>query len=189
MAKNDEYSLPHKGMVLIASPDLLDPNFKRSVVLLCEHNSEGSFGLILNKPLNIKISDAVEDLADWDLPLNIGGPVQNNTIHVLHRRGDLISDSLEIDDGVFWGGNYEEIQSLVNTGQINAEEFRFFLGYSGWGVGQLEDEMQEDSWYQSSITNDLAFNTLPEKMWSNVLRRKGGDYAIIANTPEDVRLN
>ncbi len=185
----DENMIPKKGMLLIASPDLLDPNFKRSVVLICEHGQEGSFGLILNKPLNIKISDAVEDLADWDLPLNVGGPVQNNTIHVLHRRGDLISDSVEVYDGVYWGGNYEEIQSLVNTNQLNTDDFKFFLGYSGWGVGQLEDEMKEDSWYQASAHKEMVFSNVPEKMWSQVLRRKGGDYAIIANTPEDVRLN
>jgi len=185
----DEILKPEKGMLLVASPDLLDPNFKRSVVLLCEHGQDGSFGLIINKPLNIKISDAVEDLADWDMPLNVGGPVQNNTIHVLHSRGDLISESVNIQDGVYWGGNYEQIQSLINTGQINTEDFRFFLGYSGWGVGQLEDEMYEDSWYQASVDHNLVFNTLPEKMWANVLRKKGGDYAIIANTPEDVRLN
>ncbi|NTW48385.1 MAG: YqgE/AlgH family protein [Chlorobiales bacterium] len=185
----DDYAPPKKGVLLIAAAHLIDPNFKRSVVLLCEHGDDGTFGLILNKPLDLTLGEAVEELEEWDVPLYVGGPVQPNTVHVLHKRGDLITDAMEVAPGVFWGGDFETIKALFNTNQVMRDEFRFFLGYSGWGSGQLMDEISQDSWYQAEALADLVFSPVNDRMWSRALRTKGGDYAIIANTPEDPRMN
>lgn len=185
----DDYAQPKRGVLLIAATNLLDPNFKRSVVLLCEHGEEGTFGLILNKQLEITLGEAIEELEDWRVPLYVGGPVQPNTVHVLHKRGDLVNDSIEVVPGVFWGGDFETIKKLFETHQVTEEEFRFFLGYSGWGAGQLSDEISQDSWYQADATAEQVFSPVYDRMWSRALRAKGGDYAIIANTPEDPRMN
>jgi len=185
----DDYASPKRGILLIAGAHLIDPNFKRSVVLLCEHNEEGTFGLILNKPLDLNISEAIEDIEDLGMTLNAGGPVQPNTVHVLHRLGDEVEDAIEVADGVYWGGNYETIRSMINTRHANSDDFRFFLGYAGWGPGQLQQEIEQDSWYQTEARAQVIFNPVYDRMWARALRAKGGDYAIIANTPEDPRLN
>jgi putative transcriptional regulator len=177
------------GKLLIANAHLEDQNFKRSVILICEHSDDGTFGLALNRPLELSVNEVIEDLDDWNAPLYLGGPVQPNTIHVLHRLGDKIEGSTEIVDGVFWGGDYDEIRRLIELKAATADDFRFFLGYSGWGAGQLNDELQGGSWYLSQATEKAVFNDPHDKLWSRALRAKGGEFAIIANFPEDPRLN
>lgn len=188
MPKAKEFEIT-KGTLLIANAMLQDPNFKRTVVLVCEHNENGTFGLILNRPLELRLEDVIEDFGEWDAPLWLGGPVQTNTLHVIHRLGDRIEGSQEVIDGVFWGGDYEEIRELVRLKTVTSDELKFFLGYSGWGPGQLNDEMRSGSWYLSKATVQTVFTEPPEKLWGRVLRAKGGDYAYIANFPEDPRLN
>ncbi|MCS7013669.1 MAG: YqgE/AlgH family protein [Chloroherpetonaceae bacterium] len=188
MPKAKEFEIT-KGTLLIANAMLQDPNFKRTVVLVCEHNENGTFGLILNRPLDLRLEDVIEDFGEWDAPLWLGGPVQTNTLHVIHRLGDRIEGSQEVIDGVFWGGDYEEIRELVRLKTVSTAELKFFLGYSGWGPGQLDDEMRSGSWYLSKATAQTVFTEPPEKLWGRVLRAKGGDYAYIANFPEDPRLN
>lgn len=180
---------PQAGTLLIANVELRDPNFRRSVVLLCEHNERGSFGLILNRPLELGIADVMEDYMGENFPLHWGGPVQTNTLHVLHRYGDIIGDCAEVADGVYWGGDYEQIKSLLATRQIDPSGIKFYLGYSGWGEGQLDDEMQGNSWYLAPADARTVFEEDAERMWSRVLRRKGGDYAIVATFPQDPQLN
>lgn len=180
---------PQVGTLLIANAELRDPNFRRSVVLLCEHNDHGSFGLILNRPLELGLADVMEDYDGENLRLNWGGPVQTNTLHVLHRYGALVGDCAEVAEGVYWGGDYERIKSLLATRQVDPSGFKFYLGYSGWGEGQLDDEMQGNSWYLAPADAHTVFEEDYERMWSRVLRRKGGDYAIVATFPQDPQLN
>ncbi|KER10353.1 MAG: hypothetical protein HY22_05645 [[Candidatus Thermochlorobacteriaceae] bacterium GBChlB] len=180
---------PSKGKLLIANAHLEDQNFRRSVVLICEHGENGTFGLTLNRQLELTVNEVIDDLDDWNAPLYLGGPVQPNTIHVLHKLGDKIEGSTEIVEGVFWGGNYEEIRRLIEVRAATPNDFKFFLGYSGWGAGQLSDEMQGGSWYLSQATKTAVFDDPHDKLWSRALRAKGGEFAIIANFPEDPRLN
>ncbi len=184
-----EHETLRTGILLIANADLQDRNFRRTVVLLCEHNDSGTFGLILNRPLELTMKEIVDDYTGDNLPLYWGGPVQPNTIHVLHRYGNLVSDCTEIADGVYWGGDFEQIQSLINTRQVDSQGFKFFLGYSGWGEGQLAYEMQVHSWYLFPADAHIVFEEDAARMWSRVLRKKGGDYAIVAMFPQDPQLN
>lgn len=180
---------PAKGDLLISEPFLPDPNFERTVVLLCEHNDEGSFGFVLNKPSLLKYCDVMED-SSCDEILYVGGPVEQDTMHILHTSGELLEGSIDLGDGIFWGGNFEQLQIMINNRQIDPVALRFFLGYSGWSAGQLEMELKEKTWIISNrARKDQVFYTEPEKLWKNVLNEMGGKFKIISNYPIDPRLN
>ena len=181
--------IPEKGKILISEPLLGDYYFKRSVVLLAEHNEDGSFGLIMNKPLNARFNDIVKDFPDFDTRVFLGGPVQNNNLFFVHSKGDVIDDSQEIIRGLFWGGNLEQIKEMMKLNQINKEEIRFYVGYSGWGSNQLEDELKRNSWLVSDIELDVLLNTHPDRLWDRVLRDLGSKYSHWKNFPSDPGLN
>ncbi len=180
--------IPNAGKVLIAEPFLGDPNFERSVVLICEHNKEGSFGLVLNNVSKNTIADVVDDIY-VEFPLFIGGPVEQNTLHFVHRLGHLIEDSIDLGNGIFWSGDFESIKSLLSIGTIKSEDIRFFIGYSGWGAGQLGNELAQNTWFVSDINSDVLFEEYTNQFWRTVLKRMGGDYKVLANYPVDPRLN
>jgi putative transcriptional regulator len=176
------------GKVIVAEPFLGDPNFERSVVLVCEHNDEGSFGLVLNNVSKNTIGDVIDDIY-VDFPLFIGGPVEQNTLHFVHRLGHLIEDSIDLGNGIFWSGDFESVKSLLNIGSIKSEDIRFFIGYSGWGAGQLNNELAQNTWIISDINADLLFEEYTPQFWRTILKRMGGDYKILSNYPVDPRLN
>lgn len=180
---------PEKGSFLISEPFLPDPNFERTVVLLCEHNVEGSFGFVLNKVSTVKLDDIIEDINDFGQEVFVGGPVQQDTLHFIHK-ADYLEGGIEINDGLYWGGNFEQLLVLIDTKQINKEDFRFFIGYSGWGAGQLVEELEANSWIVApNATSDLVFNENDESLWKTVLNKLGGRYSIYSNYPTDPRLN
>jgi putative transcriptional regulator len=180
---------PEKGKLLISEPFLPDPNFERTIILLCENNSEGSFGFVLNKPSLANVSDVMDDIKDYDTPAMVGGPVQQDTLHYLHRYPG-IDDAVEILDGVFWGGNFERVLFLLDSKQLPHKDIRFFLGYSGWSAGQLEEELDQDSWIVSDqASEELIFDTEPDAMWKKTLKIMGGRFSIYSNYPKDPRLN
>ena len=180
---------PAAGVVLIAPPMMQDPNFRRTVILLCEHGVDGSFGLILNKAISMQLADVVEDMAQYTGPLSVGGPVQPDTLHVLHRFGQKIGDAVQINNNLFWGGDFDEIQNIVRTQQTSQEDIRFFLGYAGWSPGQLDAEIEQDGWIVTPAQNSFVFEDDPDNLWKNVLRKMGGEYALLSNFPEDPRMN
>ncbi|QXD16620.1 YqgE/AlgH family protein [Rhodocaloribacter litoris] len=182
-------SRPTTGTLLIAPPLMEDPNFRRTVVLLCEHGEEGSFGLILNRPLTLHLQDVLDDVLDYDTPLSLGGPVQPNTLHFLHRFGERIPGAVPVLEDVYWGGDFEALKHLLTGERVTGEALRFFLGYAGWSPGQLEEEIEQGGWFLSPASGDVVFAEVPERLWRAVLRRKGGEYAILANFPDDPRLN
>lgn len=181
---------PAKGDLLISEPFLPDPNFERSVILLCEHNEEGSLGFVLNKPTEHQLSDVLEESASFQKTLYQGGPVQLNTLHFIHRAPDLIPDGNAVKEDIFWGGDYEQLLSLMNTRQLAPRDIRFFVGYSGWSPGQLEEELQEDSWfvYKQTSSRDV-FDASAADLWRKVLKNMGGKYRMFSNYPTDPRLN
>jgi putative transcriptional regulator len=187
MADSDIVPVP--GVLLVAPPMMLDPNFRRSVVLLCEHSPEGSFGLILNRPLALALSEVLDGLHQGDAPLSLGGPVQQNTLHFLHRHGDLVSDAIPIFDGVHWGGDFEAIKVLVQAEAASPQNLRFFLGYAGWSPGQLEEEIEAGGWFLAYADDVLVFPEEPDTLWRTVLRRMGGEYALLSNFPDDPQMN
>ena len=180
---------PEKGRLLISEPFLPDPNFERTIILLCENNSEGSFGFVLNKPSLANVSDVMDDIKDFDVPAMVGGPVQQDTLHYLHRVQGL-EDSVEILEGIYWGGNFEKLLFMLETKQMAHKDIKFFLGYSGWSAGQLEVELEQDSWIVSDqAKEELIFDTAPESMWKKTLTIMGGRFSVYSNYPKDPRLN
>lgn len=182
-------AIPESGKLLVAEPFMEDPHFKGSVVFLCEHKKEGSFGLILNKPTEMKVHEVVDDFPVVANQIYYGGPVQPNTLHFLHRRGDLIPKSTEVSDGIYWGGDFEKLIFLLDTGQVASSEIKFFFGYSGWEEGQLAKEIGENSWYVGESNADYLFDEEPKQLWRTVLRDMGDRYRIIANFPENPSFN
>jgi putative transcriptional regulator len=180
---------PEKGRLLVSEPFLPDPNFERTVVLLCEHNEEGSFGFVLNKPSILKVNEIMEDLAELDNLVYVGGPVQQDTLHFIHRNA-VLENAVEIVDKIYWGGAFENLMLLHETRQIKATDVRFFVGYSGWGPGQLESELEQDSWIVCDyVTGQLLFDTGPDIMWRKALENMGGRFSMYSNYPVDPRLN
>lgn len=180
--------IPNPGKILIAEPFLGDSNFERSVVIICEHSEQGTFGLILNSISKNSIADVLEDVY-VDYPLYIGGPVEQNTLHFIHRLGNLVADSVDLGNGIFWSGDFESVKSLINIGTIKSEDIRFFLGYSGWGSGQLNSELSQNTWILSNTDAEVVFENNPKSFWRLVLKRMGGDFKILSNYPIDPRLN
>jgi putative transcriptional regulator len=164
-----EDKIPERGKILISEPFLADAFFYRSIVYLTDHNSEGSTGFILNKRLDINISDALEGFDRYNAPLNMGGPVATDTLHYIHSLGNIIPNSLEINNNIFWGGDIDAIRSAIRTGKVEPNQIKFFLGYSGWTAGQLEAELNENSWVIASIRHDLVMNN-DDDAWKRVIR-------------------
>ena len=177
------------GVVLAAAPMLWDPNFRRSVILLCEHSEEGSFGLILNRPLPFQSQELDEMLHGQSPELMFGGPVQPTSLHFLHDEADRILGSDQINEGVFWGGDFELVQSIAESSALSDISIRFYLGYAGWGPGQLSGEVSGNDWILSRATRELVFGTEPDDVWAKVLTQLGGHFALMANFPSDPRLN
>jgi len=176
------------GNLLIAEPFMGDSNFERSVILVCEHSPAGTFGLVLNQLTDIHLSDVIDDIQP-DLPLYVGGPVQQNTLHYIHRRPDLIDSSVRLGDGLYWSGDFDDIKRAVNVGTLTERDIRFFIGYSGWSEGQLDAELQQKAWIISSTSADFLFDTPTKEFWRGVLKQMGGEYKSIAHYPVDPRLN
>ncbi|MEM1137739.1 MAG: YqgE/AlgH family protein [Bacteroidota bacterium] len=177
----------HKGDVLLAEPFLEDQNFNRSVVLMCEHQNEGSFGLVFNKPAMVSIEESNEMLLS-DNSIYVGGPVEQNTLHFIHKF-DFLEGCIALKDGIYWSGNYEHLKALHAQGMVHAKTCRFFIGYSGWGNEQLKSELKQDSWVVAKTNLQMLFEVEPEKLWKNILRSMGKKYQILSNYPSDPRLN
>jgi putative transcriptional regulator len=181
--------LPKPGILLIAEPFLKDPSFTRSVVLLCDHQEEGSIGFLLNKNIEMEIGDLISDLAGYTFPVYFGGPVQIDTIHFLHNVPGLIKGSFEVGDGIFWGGDFDEVKKLIKADKLSKEDIKFFLGYSGWTVGQLEGELNDKSWLTTDATRKIVFFKNIKETWKESILHLGGAYTEMANYPLDPLLN
>ncbi len=180
---------PGKGKLLISEPFLLDYYFKRSVVLLAEHNEEGSFGIIMNKPVSAKFNEIVKNFSEYNAQLYLGGPVKNDSLFFIHTLGDRIEGSLEIIDGLYWGGNIEAIREMIILKILNPADIRFYIGYSGWNANQLDAELKKNSWVVSRAKVEQLLNTQPNKLWSLSLQNLGKEYALWTNFPSDPSMN
>ena len=176
---------PLRGSLLIAGPTLLDPNFRRTVVLVAEHTDEGAMGVILNRPSGMTVADAAPDLeplVGGEAPIYAGGPVQPTAGVVLAEVAD--PEEPIFDDVVLLPG-------LTELGEVadDAARVRVFAGYAGWGPGQLDAELERDDWIVEPASTDDVFSERPDSLWVDVLVRKGGQYALVARMPEDPSLN
>lgn len=177
------------GEILIADPFLRDPNFMRTVVFICEHQLTGSFGFVLNKKYEQDLGDLIADLEGNTFPVYYGGPVQLDTVHFLHQRPELISGGIEVIDGIFWGGDFSDVTELIKTNKLREIDIRFFIGYSGWSEGQLDEEMKTKSWITSQATRPLIFTKHIDETWKRALQQLGGEYEQMVNYPIDPQLN
>ncbi len=180
---------PGAGILLIADPFLKDPNFLRTVVFLCEHKEEGSFGFVLNRPYDNTLDELIPELDGHKLPVYYGGPVQVDTIHFLHQFPDQIPGAQEVLKGVYWGGDFDALVSLIKNEEIDPGKIRFFIGYSGWGIGQLGEELNEKTWLTVKATRKLIFHDDSREIWKDALKHLGGDYEMMVNFPIDPQLN
>ena len=182
------------GTLLISQPFLGDPNFERSVVLVCRDEAEdGTFGLVLNRLTTLTLGDVLELPTQLgpvaaELPLYVGGPVEPNTLHYLHRRPDL-PGATDLGQEVYWGGDFELLLGLIGSGSVGPDDVRLFAGYSGWSVGQLAGEIQGQSWIRHPASAGKVFTLGSDAFWRDILREKGGRFKVLANYPVDPRLN
>lgn len=180
-----------RGQLLVAGPALVDPSFRRTVVLVGEHGEDGAMGVVLNRPSPVSVADAVEQLAELpgldgrEDPVFVGGPVQPQAIVVL---GDFeqpeLAGALVFGTVGFLPG---EIEDPAEVGTLTRA--RVFAGYAGWSPGQLEEELEEGSWIVEPARPEDVFTARPEELWSAVLRRKGGPFRVLSTMPPDPSLN
>jgi putative transcriptional regulator len=182
--------LPDDGRLLISEPFMMDPNFKRSVILLTEYSEAGAMGFVLNHQSEYLLGDLLPDLPYSEMPVFVGGPVGEDTLHFIHRCPEKIDGGIEVAEGVFWGGDFETVKDLITNYQLSENEIKFFAGYSGWTPGQLNGEIDEDTWIVTDKYNpEIIFTNDEQNMWKEVVVSLGQRYAHIANFPENPEMN
>jgi len=177
---------PKKGNLIIADANILnDHNFNRSVILLTEFNSSGSLGFILNKKINIKLNDIIEN-TKCDFSIYYGGPVEPENLYFIHNKPDIVINSIEISNGIYWGGDFKTILQLIDENKLHKNNIRFFLGYTGWDLNQLENEITEYSWLiKENIYKNNILKETPSKLWKELMKTFGNEQIIWCNAPED----
>lgn len=184
-----KHRIPRKGRLLLSEPFLSDPNFRRVVILVAEHSAEGSLGFVLNKPIEYRLNEIVEDFPEFDAPVYLGGPVETDSLHFIHRIPYLADEEDEILPGLYRGSNFERLRFMIQEGHVEPTDVRFFIGYSGWAPNQLQDEMKSKTWIVSASSPKVAFSEDHESMWREILQGMGSKYKAMANYPEDPSLN
>ena len=184
------YTQLSKGSFLIASPDIDAGIYFRSVVLICEHSPAGSFGLIINKSLDVELPEdilKVKELGNPNVQIRAGGPIQPNQMMLLHSSDHIPEQTLKLCEGVYLGGDLQFLQEAVSD--PHGPAIRLCFGYCGWGSGQLEREFLNGDWFLHSGNAKHVFETPVEKIWQSTLREMGGKYATLSMIPEDLSLN
>lgn len=188
--KNTTYTLKDVkvGTYLIAEPFLIDTYQKRSVIIIGEHSDNGTVGFMLNKPTDLTINEALEGFPKCNFQLYFGGPVKTDTIHFIHKLGQL-EGSKEIAPGVYWGGDLDTLKFMIETHQVNDDDIRFFAGYCAWEDDQAILEVKARAWFITDSKKSFTFTEEPQNLWSDVLKSMGNNYSVLANCPVDPCLN
>ncbi len=179
---------PAVGKLLIASPFLVDPNFARTVILICEHNNDGTMGFVLNRPTNSILNDIVLDTLPGNYPVADGGPVGTDTLHAVHRMGAQLAGKSVLQD-VFWGASFQLVKSHIQDHTLAPQDIKLFVGYAGWEKGQLDNELQQGSWLVAHATPNLIFNVCSRMLWNNALESLGNEFGYLANLPLHPQMN
>lgn len=178
------------GNILISGPFIEDPTFSRSVILIAEHNEHGSIGYVLNQKTDYALNMLTEGIDIANQNAYQGGLVELNSLHFIHTY-DHLTGATQVMPNVHWGEDFDEVCSGIQNKVLKLQEFKFFVGYSGWAPGQLAHELKYHSWITGSLDADLIFNLNidDEHLWKIALRTKGGSEALLANAPSDLLLN
>jgi putative transcriptional regulator len=180
-----------KGVFLVAAPSLRDPNFRQTVVLLCEHGPDGALGVVVNRPTAVLLTEALPQVPVIEGQRHVlysGGPVQPNHVLILYRVGEKPTDTHHVFDGVYLGGDMNALERVLTSASA-AEGFRAFVGYSGWGPGQLETEMKTGSWITLPADAGLVFRQNPLSVWAEIMKSLGEPFEMYADMPSDPHLN
>ena len=187
--KNKQYG---KGSLLIANPVLPDPNFSRTVILLCNHNEQGSFGLVINRSAELKAPDlfsSIDILKSYNEKIYIGGPVSQSMVFYLFRSSQDVGDLDEVCSGVYLGSSLETLESLCLDIDKQKDNVRFYLGYSGWSGGQLDGEMEQNSWLIQSADEQIVFLDSEDLMWPKAVNSLGEEYQYLTKAPVNPQWN
>jgi putative transcriptional regulator len=184
------YSHLNKGSLLIASPEIDDGIYFRAIIVLCEHSASGSFGLIINKPVEVEFPEEllnVKEFVNPNMQMRSGGPIQTNQMMLLHSSDKIPDQTLKLCEGVYLGGDLQFLQEA--SADANGPALRLCFGYCGWAAGQLEREFLAGEWFLQAASTKHIFEIPAEKMWQTVLREMGGKYTTLSMIPEDLSLN
>jgi len=181
--------LPARGKILLSEPFMGDYYFGRAVVLLAEHNDEGSFGVILNKPITVKFNDILKSFPEFEAPVFLGGPVETDSLFYIHTIGEQLEGATEIIKGLYWGGDIEALKEMILIKRIQPRDIRFFIGYSGWAADQLDGELKRNSWVVTKASRQKIFSLNPMIMWEQLLGRMGETYRYWSKFPVDPTMN
>ena len=187
--KNKQYG---KGSLLIANPVLPDPNFSRTVILLCNHNKQGSFGLVINRSAELKAPDlfsSIDILKSYNEKIYIGGPVSQSMVFYLYRSSQDVGDLDKVCSGVYLGSSLEALESLCLDIDKQKDNVRFYLGYSGWSGGQLDGEMEQNSWLIQSADEQIVFLDSEDLMWPKAVNSLGEEYQYLTKAPVNPQWN
>lgn len=180
---------PKQGNILIAEPFLAGSYFNRSIILLATYTENGAVGFILNKKVDYPVEDLFLNFPDFDSEIHIGGPVGTDSVYFIHTLGNVIPGSIYIKENLYWGGDFDSLKLQIKLGMVNPHQVRFFLGYSGWEAGQLEEEIKENSWLVADIPQADLMTIDENEMWVESVRTMGGKYIMWENFPENPSLN
>ncbi|TNE53247.1 MAG: YqgE/AlgH family protein [Bacteroidetes bacterium] len=181
---------PKKGRILISDPFSEDMYFGRSVVYLCEHSEKGSFGFVLNNYADVELKSLNQDFPDMKSVISIGGPVEKDSMYFIHTLENKLEDDLVIDQGIYVGGDFQKLYEIIQPEHLAKHQIRFFLGYSGWEAGQLEEEIKNNAWVVAEVDSaEEVMNVDIEDPWKYFLQKLGKKYEIISEFPVDPREN
>lgn len=180
-----------KGIFLVADPKLRDPNFSQTVVLLCEHNDEGTLGVVVNRPTSLRLSEAIPKIDGTQSTADViysGGPVQPDHIMTLYRAEEKVPEAEHVADGMYLGGSLSILEEMLASSS-STNSIRAYVGYAGWGSNQLEFELGESSWKLVPADQKFVFDMEPARVWSTLLASLGEEYSIYARMPADPSMN
>jgi len=181
---------PEKGKILISEPFMRDIFFQRSVILLIEHGPNGSMGFVLNNNTGLFLNDYIEGLDKVGrIPIFLGGPVSSDHLFFIHSMGQIIPDSVQIDDNLYFDGDFESLNYYLLSGQPVEGKIKFFLGYAGWSKSQLIGEIKHDSWLVGQTSDRAMLLAKGESFWKKSVESIGGPYLAWLNYPKDPLLN
>jgi putative transcriptional regulator len=179
---------PSAGKLLIAEPFMPDPEFRRAVVLICNHDENGTFGLSINNSIDQTLDEFLPAMTKTKWPVYIGGPVDTDTLFVIHSSPDVIGGEF-VCEGIYLGADFQLLKMALENNLLSKNQVKFFIGCSGWSAGQLENELKEEAWLVAPADNQIVLSNNKNEIYKKSLERLGKSFAIIAMLPIHPSLN